>query len=123
MRFEGDGLQPPEAQEHVAHTHYTPLSDSRPTMPVSAADVRKSMEAMDAADLSMVPTEETEVPAPPTGYSSGDFDRRATTPIVPAPVAPTADSRRLSVTQLRVIFGSVTVAVSAWLAWVYLLRR
>jgi protein phosphatase len=123
VRFEGDGLQPPGTHEDVAHTQYTPLSESRPTMPVSAADVRKSMEAMDAEELSMVPTEETEVPAmpaPPKGYSSGDFDRRATTPIVPAPVS---SSQRLSVTQLRVIFGSVTVAVGAWLAWVYLLRR
>jgi protein phosphatase len=120
VKFEGSGLLEPGASDGVGHSAYTLQSESRATIPVSEASVRQSMDSMDAADISMVPTEETEAPTARPGYSSGDFDRRATTPIAPAPAGA---KPRLTVAQLRLIFGTLTVAVGAWLAWVYLLKR
>ncbi len=117
-RFEGDGLQPASANDDVAHRAYVSPSEMRPTMPVDAGSVRKSMAELDALELSRVPTAEVEVQ--PAGYSSGDFERRETTPIAPAPAV--GGTPRLSVTQVRLIFGSITVVVGAWLAWLYLLR-
>ena len=120
-RFEGDGLQPPDALDSVGHRPYVSPSDARPTMPVDAGDVRKSLAALDELKLSKVPTAEVEVQRVPEGYDSGDFvPRRETTPLVPEPVA--GRTQRLSVTQMRLIFGSITLVVGAWLAWLYLLR-
>jgi protein phosphatase len=120
-RFEGDGLQPPGALDEVGHHPYVSPSEARPTVPVEAGDVRKSLAALDELELSKVPTAEVEVQRVPEGYDSGDFvPRRETTPLVPEPVE--GRTQRLSVTQMRLIFGSITLIVGAWLAWLYLLR-
>ncbi len=131
-RFEGEGLLPPTERDVVSHTPYMLASENRPTMPVSAAEVRRSMAALDADDAAAMAlaatTAETAAAtaqadaahATRRGYTSDDFARRGTTPIAPAPPAA---SRRLSVVELRMIFGAVTVAVGAWLAWAYLLRH
>ena len=119
-RFEGDGLQPPGAHDDVGYRPYVSPSDARPTMPVDAGDVRKSMAALDELELSKLPTAEVEATRGPHGYASGDFPRRETAPLVPEPVV--VGTQRLSVTQVRLIFGSITVVVGAWLAWLYLLR-
>lgn len=119
-RFEGEGLRAADAADTVGHRPYVSPAENRPTMPVEAASVRKSMEALDALEQSTVPTAELEVPEE-RGYSSGTFARRDTTPIAPA--VPSVRSPRVTVAELRMIFGGLAIAVGAWLAWLYLLRR
>ncbi|MDQ8154652.1 MAG: Stp1/IreP family PP2C-type Ser/Thr phosphatase [Gemmatimonadota bacterium] len=109
-RFEGFGLQPPESNDFVGHLPYVSPAEQRATMPVDAAMIADA----DLIELSLVTTAETEIPKADDGSAM-----RATTPIAPLPATATP---RLSVGQLRIIFGGLTVAVAAWLAWVYLLR-
>lgn len=128
-RFEGDGLQPPSGIDEVGHQPYVSPSEQRATMPVDAATIEQSI-----MEASLVTTAETEIPVLPSG-AAGDgataadgapaataapAEVRSTTPI--APPDDLLPPRRLSVAQLRVIFGGLTVLVGAWLAWVYLLR-
>lgn len=132
-RFEGEGLQPPAGNEDVGYQPYVSPAEQRATMPVEAATIEQSL-----MEASLVTTAETEIPAMPNGNAASGIvpsgivsngiasngaatgTVRSTTPIAPPPVA--VPPRRLSVAQLRVIFGSLTVLVGAWLAWVYLLR-
>jgi serine/threonine protein phosphatase PrpC len=109
-RFEGNDLQPPSGTDFVGHLPYVSPAEQRATMPVDASLIATA----DVIELSMITTAETEIPTPAEVSAA-----RATTPIAPA-LNPTP--RRLSEGQLRVIFGGLTVAVAAWLAWVYLLR-
>ena len=121
-RFDGEGLQAVVQGDVVGHRPYVSPAEQRATMPVDAASVQESLEAADLVELSMVTTDEVEAAVvPPTPATTDESAVRATTPIGAAPAAPA--SRRVSVAQLRFIFGSLTVAVAAWLAWVYLLRR
>ena len=115
-RFEGEGLQPPTAADFVGHQPYVSPAEQRTTMPVNAASVAQAM-GETADDPSLVTTAETEVPA----AAIAEATARGTTPIAPPPM-PAPMGSRLSVGELRLIFGSLTVAVAAWLAWVYLLR-
>jgi len=119
-RFEGDGLRPPAADDEVAHRAYVSPSEMRPTMPVDANAVTTSMAAFDAAEAAETAPADDGTRGP-EGYASGDFARRETTPIAPAP-SPTGKVQRLTVAEVRLIFGGITVAVAAWLAWLYLLR-
>ena len=126
-RFEGDGLQPPAAHDDVGHRAYVSPSETRPTMPVDAGMVQASIEALDALDMSMATTAEVKAAGRPAEASrgpaedaSGNVESRNTKPVAPLP--PPAATQRMSVTQVRVIFGTITVAVGAWLAWLYLLR-
>lgn len=125
-RFEGDGLQPAAAGDDVGHQPYVSPSETRATVPVDAGEVRKSIEALDALELAEAPTDEVDGTRGPKGYVSGDFARRETAPIAPAPSVPSAETApqtpRMSDMQVRLIFGSLTVVVGAWLAWLYLLR-
>ena len=112
-RFEGSALREPADGDFVGHLPYVSPAEQRPTMPLNAETVEQSMAAADALERSLRTTEEAatvEAAAVPAVASP------ATLPVRFA-------DRRLSVAQLRVIFGSLTVAVAAWLAWVYLLRR
>jgi protein phosphatase len=131
-RFEGEGLQPPAGSDDVGHQPYVSPAEQRATMPVDAATIDQSL-----MEASLVTTAETEIPAEAIavaasgGAGSGGASNgvasngpaaggvRSTTPIAPPVELP---SRRLSVAQLRVIFGGLTVLVGVWLAWVYLLR-
>lgn len=120
-RFEGGGLQPPAAHDDVGHRVYVSPSETRPTMPVDAGTVQASMEALDALERSMATTAEVDAARRPAEDASGGVGLRDTTPVAPLP--PPAATQRMSVTQVRVIFGTITVAVGAWLAWLYLLRN
>jgi PPM family protein phosphatase len=120
-RFEGGGLQPPAAHDDVGHRVYVSPSEARPTMPVDAGMVRASIEALDALDLSMSTTAEVDAARPPAEDAPGNAESRDTKPLAPLP--PPAAAQRMSVTQVRAIFGTITVAVGAWLAWLYLLRN
>ncbi len=116
-RFEGDGLQPPSAGDLVGHRPYVSPAEQRATMPVDAAMVEQSVMDAELLERSLATTDETALPVAANGAAAGV---RATTPIAPAPA--TRAVRRLSVAQLRLIFGGLTVLVGAWLAWAYLLR-
>ncbi len=118
-RFEGSGLQPPDAQEYVGHKPYVSPAEQRATMPVDASLVEESMQDAELIEMSMVTTEENAVPIAPN-HEAAVSGARATTPIAPNnnTLAP-----KLSVGTLRLIFGGLTVLVAAWLAWVYLLKR
>jgi protein phosphatase len=126
-RFEGEGLQPPAGNDEVGHQPYVSPAEQRATMPVDAASIDQSL-----MEASLITTAETEIPAEAIaaaangGASNGVATNgsaaggvRSTTPI--APPLDVSSSRRLSVAQLRVIFGGLTVLVGVWLAWVYLL--
>jgi protein phosphatase len=115
-RFEGEGLQPAAASDFVGHRPYVSPAEARATMPVSAATIAQSLDDAELLDASLVTTAETEVPAAAADAAGAV---RATTPMAPA-VDPPAS--RLTVAQLRLIFGGLTVLVAAWLAWVYLLK-
>jgi len=119
-RFEGGGLQPPAAHDDVGHRVYVSPSETRPTMPVDAGMVQASIEALDALDLSMATTTEVDAARGPAEDAPGGVGLRDTKPVAALP--PLAATQRMSVTQVRVIFGTITVAVGAWLAWLYLLR-
>lgn len=112
VKFGGRDLPAPGAADVVRYAPYTLASESRPTVPVDEDAVRQAMEA---ADMSMVATEEYD------GTIVGVPAHRATTPIAPAMLAPS--ERRLTVAQLRVIFGSLAAVVAAWFAWAWWLRR
>ena len=120
-RFEGGGLQPPAAHDDVGHRVYVSPSETRPTMPVNSGTVQASMEALDALERSMATTAEVDAVHGPADDAPGGVGLRDTTPIAALP--PLAATQRMSVTQVRVIFGTITVAVGAWLAWLYLLRN
>ena len=120
-RFEGGGLQPPAAHDDVGHRVYVSPSETRPTMPVDAGMVQASIEALDALDLSMATTTEVDAARGPAEDAPGGVGLRDTKPVAALP--PLAATQRMSVTQVRVIFGTITVAVGAWLAWLYLLRN
>jgi hypothetical protein len=131
-RFEGEGLQPPSGSDDVGYQPYVSPAEQRATMPVDAATIEQSL-----MEASLITTAETEIPALPNGIAANSAAAnsaaansaaangaatgavRSTTPIAPPPVV--VPSRRLSVAQLRVIFGGLTVLVGAWLAWAYLL--
>ena len=114
-RFEGDGLLPAPAGEFVGHHPYVSPVERRTTQPVDAA----SIEDVEIIELSMATTAETEIPA---AMAAPDAGTRPTTPIAPVP-ARASDRPRLTVAELRMIFGGLTVAVGAWLAWVYLIQH
>lgn len=116
-RFEGDGLQPPAGSDEVGHQPYVSPAEQRATMPVDAATIEQSMEDAALLEASLVTTAETESPLAANHAAGG---ARTTTPS--APPSGALPPRRLSVAQLRIIFGSLTVLVGAWLAWIYLLR-
>ncbi len=118
-RFEGDGLQAAGDGDFVGHKPYVSSAEQRATMPVSSAEL--AAEEAKLMELSMVTTAENEIPSAEDVAAAAQSGPRETTPIAPPPASSLAP--RLSVSQLRVIFGSLTVAVAAWLAWVYLLRR
>lgn len=85
-RFEGDGLRPAGEHDVVGHRVYVSPSEMRPTVPVDAGDVRKSMAALDAMALSTVPTAEVEATRGPVeGFTSGDYTKKKTSPANPAP--------------------------------------
>lgn len=117
-RFEGDGLLPPETGEFVGHQPYVSPAEARATLPVSAASIAESLQDAELLEMSLVTTAENEIPVAPNHEAVGAA--RSTTPIAPPPAAPGAP--RLSVTQLRLIFGGLTALVAAWLAWVYLIK-
>lgn len=147
-RFEGDGLQPPAGNDEVGHQPYVSPAEQRTTMPVDAATIEQSL--MEASLVTTAETEIPAAligAATSVGTGSGTTDNsttgngptgndptgngamgdgaaeggvRSTTPI--APPSDVIPPRRLSVAQLRIIFGSLTVLVGAWLAWVYLLN-
>ncbi|MBA4071251.1 MAG: hypothetical protein C0497_05350 [Gemmatimonas sp.] len=116
-RFEGGGLQPPSGGDVVGYQPYVSPAEQRATMPVDAATIAQSLKDATLMELSLLTTEETASPVAANGSVSGV---RSTTPIAPPPVV--IPPRRLSVAQLRVIFGSLTVLVGLWLVWIYLLR-
>lgn len=112
-RFLGDGLQVPGAADVVGYQPYLSPAEQRATQPVDAASIAKGMADADMMAMSMITTAETE--AVPASAAAA----RSTTPIAPPVALP---KPRVSIAQLRMIFATVTVAVAAWLAWVYLLR-
>ena len=112
---------PPAAHDDVGHRVYVSPSETRPTMPVDAGMVQASIEALDALDLSMATTTEVDAARGPAEDAPGGVGLRDTKPVAALP--PLAATQRMSVTQVRVIFGTITVAVGAWLAWLYLLRN
>jgi protein phosphatase len=117
-RFEGDGLLPPADGDFVGHLPYVSPVEARATMPVSASTIEQSMQDAALLEMSLVTTAENEIPVAPNHEAAGM--PRSTTPIAPPP--PTPALQRLSVAQLRLIFGGLTVLVAAWLAWVYLIK-
>ncbi len=117
VRFEGDSLLPPADGDVVGHLPYVSPAEQRATMPVEASSVRDAMSEADAA-LAMATTAETEILS---AGAAPEATLRPTTPIAPLPAV--TDRSRLTVAELRMIFGGLTVAVGAWLAWVYLLKR
>ena len=127
-RFEGDGLAPASASDFVGHQPYVSPAEQRATMPVSAAMVEESLKDAALMEMSLITTAETEVPVAPNHESAaagGTSGARATKPMAPDPVEPdpvASFAPKLSVAQLRLIFGGLTVLVAAWLAWVYLLK-
>jgi protein phosphatase len=117
VRFEGDALLPPTDGDFVGHLPYVSPAEQRATMPVESSSVRDAMSEADAA-LAMATTAETEIFG---AAAVPEATLRPTTPIAPLPAV--NDRPRLTVAELRMIFGGLTVAVGAWLAWVYLLKR
>ncbi len=116
-RFEGSGLLPPETADFVGHQPYVSPAEARATMPVSAATIAESMQDAELMELSLVTTAENEIPIAPNHEAA---NARTTVPLAPSPAD--GPTRRLSVAQLRLIFGGLTVLVAAWLAWVYLIK-
>ncbi len=116
-RFEGADLQPPSAGDRVGHQPYISPAEARATMPVSAATIAQSLEDEEMLEASLVTTAETEIPVV---ASSENGAPRTTVPMAPSPESTL--SPRVSVAQLRLIFGGLTVLVAAWLAWVYLIK-
>jgi len=121
-RFEGEGLEPPVQGDFVGHQPYVSPAEARATLPVSAATIEQSMQDAALLEMSLVTTAETEIPVAPNHEAASGA--RSTTPIAPPPSAPAA-TPRLTVEQqrqVRVVFIGVTVLVTAWLIWAYLLK-
>ncbi|MBW7934269.1 MAG: Stp1/IreP family PP2C-type Ser/Thr phosphatase [Gemmatimonadaceae bacterium] len=116
-RFEGADLQLPEAAEFVGHQPYVSQVEARATMPLTAASIEQSLQDATLMEMSLVTTAESESPVAPNHEAGG---KRTTVPMTePADVVP---APRVSVAQLRLIFGGVATLVAAWLIWVYFFK-
>jgi protein phosphatase len=105
-RFEGEALRPPSSSDSAGHAVYVGESESRPTVPVSAAALPPLTPEEEAAMNRTTPREVPVFVPPPAAA-------RTTPPAAPRP-SPKPESR-VSVTTLRVVFGLIAVAVAIWI--------
>lgn len=112
-RFDGDGLPEPGALDDVGHHVYRGSGEARDTVPMPRSSI--------PTELLEADTQPTEVPAQALAAARAGAavpaPRRDTTPIAPDSSAP---GHRPSVTQLRLLFGTLAALLGAW--W-FLVRR
>lgn len=112
-RFEGSGLTPPSRRDHVGHQPYMAPDDRCGASQMRAEAIADSLSDAALTELSMLTTDETPVPLAPNHDAAHSGHG--------APARPPV--RRLSVAQLRIIFGALTLVVAGWLLWVYWRQR
>lgn len=108
VRFEGDGLEAPQDDEHPAHQAYSSESEMRATMPVSAATIEEFAPADAPAVSPDAVTDEVDaIQLPP--------EARDTVPLAPKPAAADDADGKLPVGVLRFIFGAAAAILGLYL--------
>jgi protein phosphatase len=95
-RFEGDGLEAPNAEDDVGHHVFQLHSESRATVPVPVFE------------------DEDDTPTLPTGDVPPDLTSATAQPPAPPSAGSTPTPRGPSTGTLRLLFASIFVVVAAW---------
>ena len=118
VRFEGDGLLQPAHDDVPEHHVFTGESDSRATVPVSAASIPQ----FEADDATVSPDAITDEVTAVKGAQTSDTlaPTGGARPATATPGGPAGAGSRIPVGMLRIIFGSIAVLLALYLLLVML---